>query len=60
MAPLPSTFTVFDWVALGFLASVLSLIVLGVYRLRQEMQETARIEAAIREESAPEQVREKH
>ena len=59
MAPLAPTLTVFDWIALGFLASVLFLIALGIYRLRQEIQEMARIEAATREESAPKQVRER-
>jgi hypothetical protein len=59
MGILAPTLTVFDWVALGVLASVLLLIALGAYRLRQEIQETARIEATTREESAAEQVRER-
>jgi hypothetical protein len=45
--------SVLDWTALGFLASVLSLIVMGAYRLRQEIQDAARIEGEVSKEAAP-------
>jgi hypothetical protein len=44
MTALQPTLSVFDWIALGFLFSLLSLIALGIYRLRQEIRETARLE----------------
>ncbi len=52
MTALQQTLTFLDWLAVGLLASMLLFLALGAYRLRQEIQETSRIEAATRQQTA--------
>jgi hypothetical protein len=52
MTALQQTLTILDWLALGLLASMLLFMALGAYRLRQEIQEASRIEAATRQQTA--------
>lgn len=52
MAAFQQTSTFLDWIVLGLLAAMLLIIVLGAYRLRQEIREAARIEAATRQQTA--------
>jgi hypothetical protein len=52
MADLQWTLSLLDWIALGFLSFLLGLIGLGIYRLRQEIRDAARIRQESRGEAA--------
>jgi hypothetical protein len=60
MADLQWTLSLLDWIAFGFLSFLLGLIGLGIYRLRQEIRDAARIRQESGAEAAARRTWERH